>query len=86
MGCFRISIFTSVQFIKEPLSAQPIRVLLFHCLTVLKVLLLPVMLQKEDNTQAKVDEALDFKVIEFSKENKKIILSHSQDAPGCCFN
>ena len=33
---------------------------------------------KEDNTMAKVDESLDFKVIEFSKENKKIILSHSR--------
>ncbi len=33
---------------------------------------------KEDNTQAKVDESLDFKVIEFSKDNKKIILSHSR--------
>lgn len=33
---------------------------------------------KEDNTIAKVDESLDFKVIEFSKENKKIILSHSR--------
>ncbi|NLN96551.1 MAG: 30S ribosomal protein S1 [Bacteroidales bacterium] len=35
-------------------------------------------LAKEDNTTAKVDETLDFKVIEFSKENKKIILSHSR--------
>lgn len=35
-------------------------------------------LQKENNTMAKVDESLDFKVIEFSKENKKIILSHSR--------
>ncbi len=35
-------------------------------------------LQKEDNTTAKVDETLDFKVIEFSKDNKKIILSHSR--------
>jgi small subunit ribosomal protein S1 len=35
-------------------------------------------LQKEDNTIAKVDETLDFKVIEFSKENKKIIVSHSK--------
>jgi len=35
-------------------------------------------LQKEDNTMAKIDETLDFKVIEFSKENKKIILSHSR--------
>jgi len=34
--------------------------------------------QKEDGTTAKVDETLDFKVIEFSKENKKIILSHSR--------
>ena len=35
-------------------------------------------LQKEDNTMVKVDETIDFKVIEFSKENKKIILSHSR--------
>ncbi|MCK9422444.1 MAG: 30S ribosomal protein S1 [Bacteroidales bacterium] len=35
-------------------------------------------LNKEDNTQAKEEESLDFKVIEFSKENKKIILSHSK--------
>ena len=35
-------------------------------------------LAKEDNTTAKVDETLDFKVIEFSKDNKKIILSHSR--------
>jgi small subunit ribosomal protein S1 len=33
-------------------------------------------LAKEDNTSVKIDEALEFKVIEFSKENKKIILSH----------
>jgi len=35
-------------------------------------------LVKEDNTTAKEEDALDFKVIEFSKENKKIILSHSK--------
>ncbi len=35
-------------------------------------------LKKEDGTTAKVDEKLPFKVIEFSKENKKIILSHSR--------
>jgi small subunit ribosomal protein S1 len=35
-------------------------------------------LHKEDNTVAKEEEALDFKVIEFSKENKKIILSHAK--------
>jgi len=35
-------------------------------------------LVKEDNTNARADETLDFKVIEFSKENKKIILSHSK--------
>ena len=33
---------------------------------------------KEDNSNAKIDETIDFKVIEFSKENKKIILSHSK--------
>ena len=33
---------------------------------------------KEDGVTARVDETLDFKVIEFSKENKKIILSHSK--------
>ena len=35
-------------------------------------------LKKEDGSNAKVDETIDFKVIEFSKENKKIILSHSR--------
>jgi small subunit ribosomal protein S1 len=35
-------------------------------------------LQKENGSMAKVDETLDFKVIEFSKENKKIILSHTR--------
>ena len=35
-------------------------------------------LKKEDGTTAKTDETLDFKVIEFAKENKKIILSHSR--------
>lgn len=35
-------------------------------------------LKKEDGSQAKMDENIDFKVIEFSKENKKIILSHSR--------
>ncbi|MEI7725584.1 MAG: 30S ribosomal protein S1 [Bacteroidota bacterium] len=35
-------------------------------------------LGKEDNSMAKEEEAMDFKVIEFSKENKKIILSHSK--------
>jgi small subunit ribosomal protein S1 len=35
-------------------------------------------LNKEDNSMAKVDETLDFKVIEFSKENKKIIVSHTK--------
>ncbi len=33
---------------------------------------------KADNSMAKVDDMLDFKVIEFSKENKKIILSHAR--------
>jgi hypothetical protein len=35
-------------------------------------------MHKEDNSLAKVDETLDFKVIEFSKENKKIIVSHTK--------
>lgn len=35
-------------------------------------------LAKEDGSNAKEDESLDFKVIEFSKDNKKIILSHSK--------
>ncbi len=38
----------------------------------------PRHLIKEDGTPAKVDEKLTFKVIEFSKTNKKIILSHSR--------
>jgi small subunit ribosomal protein S1 len=35
-------------------------------------------LVKEDGKNAQIDENLDFKVIEFSKENKKIIVSHSK--------
>lgn len=35
-------------------------------------------LMKEDKTNAKVDEVLPFKVIEFSKEAKKITLSHTK--------
>jgi len=35
-------------------------------------------LKKENGSTVKMDETADFKVIEFSKENKKIILSHSR--------
>ncbi|RKE02519.1 30S ribosomal protein S1 [Marinifilum flexuosum] len=38
----------------------------------------PRHLVKEDGAQAKVDEKLQFKVIEFSKAAKRIILSHSR--------
>ncbi len=38
----------------------------------------PKHLQKEDGSQAKLDEKLDFKVIEFNKDSKRIILSHSR--------
>jgi small subunit ribosomal protein S1 len=34
--------------------------------------------QKQDGSHLKVDDSLEFKVIEFSKDNKKIILSHSR--------
>ncbi len=37
-------------------------------------------LAKEDGTTAKADEKLDFKVIEFNKANKKIVLSHTRIA------
>ena len=40
----------------------------------------PKHLVKEDGTQAKLNEKLPFKVIEFNKENKRIILSHSRIA------
>ena len=33
---------------------------------------------KEDGSHAKVDETLDFKVLEFSKDNKKIVVSHTK--------
>ena len=33
---------------------------------------------KEDGSQAQLNEKLEFKVIEFNKENKRIILSHSR--------
>lgn len=35
-------------------------------------------LVKEDGTSLKVDEKAEFKVIEFSKENKKIVVSHTR--------
>src|SRR5690554_6197063 len=38
----------------------------------------PKHLVKEDNSQAQVDEKLDFKVIEFNKDAKRIIVSHSR--------
>ncbi|MDE6514205.1 MAG: 30S ribosomal protein S1 [Muribaculaceae bacterium] len=38
----------------------------------------PRHLVKEDGSQAKAGETLDFKVIEFNKENRRIILSHSR--------
>ncbi len=38
----------------------------------------PKHLVKEDGSQAQVDEKLPFKVIEFNKEAKRIILSHSR--------
>jgi len=38
----------------------------------------PKHLVKEDGTQAKIDEKLNFKVIEFNKDAKRIILSHSR--------
>jgi small subunit ribosomal protein S1 len=33
---------------------------------------------KEDGSPAKMDETLDFKVIEFNKESKKIVVSHTK--------
>ncbi|MDR1170208.1 MAG: 30S ribosomal protein S1 [Prevotellaceae bacterium] len=39
---------------------------------------LPRQLVKEDGTTAKLDEKLPFKVIEFNKNNKKIMLSHTR--------
>ena len=38
----------------------------------------PKHLVKEDGSQAQVEEKLNFKVIEFNKESKRIILSHSR--------
>jgi small subunit ribosomal protein S1 len=38
----------------------------------------PKHLVKEDNTPSKIDEKLSFKVIEFNKSAKRIILSHSR--------
>ncbi|WPP51519.1 30S ribosomal protein S1 [Catalinimonas niigatensis] len=34
-------------------------------------------LKKEDGTEPQVSEALDFKVVEFSKEDRRIVLSHT---------
>jgi len=33
---------------------------------------------KEDGTSLKVDETIDFKIIEFNKENKRLVISHSR--------
>ncbi len=38
----------------------------------------PKHLVKEDNSQAQVDERLEFKVIEFNKDARRIIVSHSR--------
>lgn len=38
----------------------------------------PKHLTKEDGSQAKLDEVLPFKVIEFNKDSRRIILSHSR--------
>lgn len=38
----------------------------------------PKHMTKEDGSQAKLDEKLEFKVIEFNKDAKRIILSHSR--------
>ena len=38
----------------------------------------PKHLQKQDGSQPKQGETLDFKVIEFNKDNRRIILSHSR--------
>jgi len=38
----------------------------------------PKHLVKEDGSQAQVDEKLEFKVIEFNKDAKRIIVSHSR--------
>jgi small subunit ribosomal protein S1 len=35
-------------------------------------------LRKEDGTNAKVEETLDFKIIEFNKDSKKIVVSHTR--------
>ncbi len=40
----------------------------------------PKHLVKEDGSQAKLEEKLEFKVIEFNKDSKRIILSHSRIA------
>ncbi len=38
----------------------------------------PKHLVKEDGTSAQADEKLNFKVIEFNKDSKRIIVSHSR--------
>ena len=40
----------------------------------------PKHLVKEDGTQAQLNDKLNFKVIEFNKDSKRIILSHSRIA------
>jgi small subunit ribosomal protein S1 len=67
----------SDQFIKEPSSVRRER---RYCSPSLRSrrFCSAASCSERSGTTAKVDETLDFKVIEFSKENKKIILSHSR--------
>ena len=50
----------------------------YPCISVLISTLISLLRRKEDGKIAKADDKLEFKVIEFSKTAKKIILSHSR--------
>ena len=63
---------------KELLPAKMIKVLLFNCLMVWKDLLLPVTLQKKMVRTLAADENAQFMVIEFDRNEKRIVVSHTR--------
>ena len=63
---------------KELLFEKMIKVLLFNCLMDWKDLLLARHLAKEDGKTVGADETAQFMVIEFDRNEKRIVLSHTR--------
>ena len=66
------------QFMKVLLSRKMIKVLLYNCLMDWKVLHLHVTLQKKMVKPLVLMRLLSFMVIEFDRNDKRIVLSHTR--------